>query len=324
LIHKARRPRGSAWPRQFPVVNGFAIVIGIAALISCALTAPLSAQELEPRAFSSAPVGVNFVLLSYAYSSGNVLLDPSLPVEDAKARVNNIIGAYVRTIGFLGVSGRVGALVPYAFGEWEGLVDGEPAQTTRSNFGDPRLFFAANFLGSPALSPRDFATRKPGTAAGFKLQVIVPLGEYDSARLINLGSNRWSFKPSIGLSQPLGKATIEGFVSVWLFTNNTNGPNGLTVEQDPILALQGHFLYSFTRSLWAAVSAGYGWGGEATVGGDQKDSFQKNTRFALTITKGIGRRHSLKFSALTGVSTRIGADFDSVVGAYQYRWGAGL
>ena len=60
---------------------------GGAALLSASLLAPsiARAQELEPRAYSPAPVGANFVLLAYSYPAGEVLFDPSLPITDVNA-----------------------------------------------------------------------------------------------------------------------------------------------------------------------------------------------------------------------------------------------
>ena len=45
-------------------------------------------------------------------------------------------------------------------------------------------------------------------------------GRYRSEWLVNLGSNRWSYKPEIGLAIPLGRWTVEGYTGVWIFTNN--------------------------------------------------------------------------------------------------------
>jgi hypothetical protein len=52
-----------------------------AAVLLLAIAGGATAQNLEPRAFSPAPVGLNFALLGYNYSEGNVLLDQSVPVN---------------------------------------------------------------------------------------------------------------------------------------------------------------------------------------------------------------------------------------------------
>ena len=71
-----------------------------------------ASQELEPRAFTNIPRGMNFVLLGYSYSSGNVLLDPYIPIEDLKSRLHTTFGAYVRSIRIFGLSGKVDVLFP--------------------------------------------------------------------------------------------------------------------------------------------------------------------------------------------------------------------
>ena len=68
-------------------------------LLACTLIAGLStvsAQDIEPRSYSNAPVGVNFLIAGYAYTRGGLSLDPSLPVTNAKIKTSNAILAYVR------------------------------------------------------------------------------------------------------------------------------------------------------------------------------------------------------------------------------------
>src|SRR5215831_19820450 len=76
--------------------------------------AALRAQSLEPRAYANLPIGLNFLLAGYAYSRGDVLLDPSLPVSDASARINAFFLGYVRSINVAGRSGSIGVALPYA------------------------------------------------------------------------------------------------------------------------------------------------------------------------------------------------------------------
>ncbi len=56
-------------------------------LFSCLATA-LNAQEMQPRAYLPAPIGVNFFSTGYSHNSGGLLFDPSLPVEDAHVVAN--------------------------------------------------------------------------------------------------------------------------------------------------------------------------------------------------------------------------------------------
>ena len=56
------------------------------------------AQDIEPRAYSNAPVGVNFLITGYAYTEGAVPFDASLPVENARLRTSSLVLAYARVL----------------------------------------------------------------------------------------------------------------------------------------------------------------------------------------------------------------------------------
>ena len=46
---------------------------------------------------------------------------------------------------------------------------------------------------------------------GVSIRVVAPTGQYDPAKLINYGSNRWAFKPEIGLSQRRGHWVVDTY-----------------------------------------------------------------------------------------------------------------
>ena len=48
---------------------------------------------------------------------------------------------------------------------------------------------------------REFVKWHEGFVLGTSLTVVVPIGQYDSARLINPSLNRWAFKPEVGISR---------------------------------------------------------------------------------------------------------------------------
>jgi hypothetical protein len=280
---------------------------------------PIMGQDLEPRSLSNAPVGVNIFVTGYGYSAGNILFDPSVPIEDAKARVHRTVAAYVRTIDFFGLSGKVDLVVPFVIdSHWEGLVDGQPANTTRTGFPDPMMRLSVNFIGAPALSLGEFQAYREKTIVGASLQIRPPLGQYSGAKLINLGSNRWTLKPQVGASHHIGHWVMEGYFSVWLFTPNTDFL-GVRMTQKPIYAFKTHVAYLFGRGAWFAVDAGYGIGGKTTVDELPKES-QRNVRLGATLALPLGLKHSIKFNYTSGVDTRVGADFETVAVAYQYRW----
>ena len=285
---------------------------------------PATAQDLEPRAFSPAPVGLNFVALGYAYSWGNVLFDPAIPIEDGNGNVNSVIAAYLRTIDVFGMSGKVDVVVPFAaYGKWTGILSGVDTSTTRTGFGDPGVRLAVNFVGAPAMKLPEFAKRKQGTVVGASLQVRMPLGEYDPTKIINLGSNRWTFKPRIGVSQPLGRWIVEGHATAWVFTDNPDAL-GFRLSQDPLWAFDAHVARLFGKGIWASADIGYIFGGRTSKDGVESTENQESARLGLTLALPLATRHSVKLGYFVGIYTHLGADFDNLAIAYQYRWGGGI
>ena len=178
-------------------------------LLARSLGAGRAAQEMEPRSFSPNPVGVTFVLLAFARSTGGILTDPSLPVDDVEAEIDTTVLGLGHTFGFFGRSANFGVAQPRISGQFTGTLDGEDAEASRSGFGDTKLKFTVNLLGAPALGMSEFARRKPQTTLGASLTVSAPTGEYHPDKLINVGTNRWAIKPEIGVSHPVGRWTLE-------------------------------------------------------------------------------------------------------------------
>jgi hypothetical protein len=280
-----------------------------------------AAQELEPRAYAPSPVGVNFLVVAGGRSTGGVLVDPSLPVSDVEATVESVGLGVGRTMNLLGRTALLLAVVPYAWADASGEVGEETRHISRSGLADPRLKLSVNLVGGRALTPREFARARRTTILGVSLSVVPPLGQYERTRLINLGANRWSFKPEAGISRALGRWTIEGYGGVWLFTSNDEFYTGASVRtQDPVVALQGHVSYTLRPQLWAAVNATWYRGGTTNVDGVAKADLQKNSRVGATLSLPVGGRQSIKFSWSAGTTTRVGADFRTLGAAWQLTW----
>lgn len=263
---------------------------------------------------------MNIVVGAFGYSFGNILLDPAVPIEDLDARLAIITTGYVRTLDIFGLSGKIDLVVPFAFGDWSAQLNGQDTTRSATGFGDPRVRFSVLLSGAPALSRKEFATYRPGTIVGGALQVWVPVGQYDPARLLNLGSNRWVFRPQLGVSQTLARWVLEATAVGWFYTDNTNFFGGDRLSQKPIAALQGHVIYVFRRGFWGAVEAGYGRGGRTSINDEEKDTLIRNWRLGLTLAFPISGHDSIKFAFISGLRAGKGADFSTVLGAYQYRW----
>jgi hypothetical protein len=280
----------------------------------------VGAQELIPAAYTPAPCGFNFVGLALTSNRGDLAFDPSGPIDEAVADIRVSTLTYARTINLFNRSATATAILPYVVGDLEGLYLGEPASANRSGTGDLVMRIGLNLFGAPAMSPPEFAAFKPKTMVGASLMIQTPTGQYDSTRLINIGTNRWSFKPEIGVVHVMGKWAVDAYIGAWFYTTNTDFYGGTTRKQDPIYSAQVHLRYRVHRGLWAALDANYWYGGEATIDGTGGDDLQSNSRVGLTVSWNVARRHNLRFALSRGAFTRIGGDFDSFGLAYGYTW----
>jgi len=284
----------------------------------------INAQELEPRAYTNLPVGMNFVVAGYSYQTGGVLFDPAIPLENANIKTHSSLFAYARSIKVGHISGKVDMIVPYAW--LSGSADFMGIHGTREVSGicDPRARISVIFIGGPALPISGFKDYKQNFVMGASLQVYFPIGQYDPEKLVNLGTNRFTFKPEIGISKTIKQLILELALAGQFYTVNNNYYNGQTMSQDPIGSVQGHVNYNFRGGIWAALDGTIYWGGRTTIEGVEGDNLQENTRLGFTFALPLNIRHSLKLNLSTGVSTRTGSDFDAVTLVWQYRWGAGL
>lgn len=282
------------------------------------------AQELEPRAYSNIPVGLNFIAAGYGYSVGGILFDPSIPLDNANIRIHGSVLAYARSIRLGRLSGKVDMVLPYAWLSGTADFQGESVSRVVDGFGDPRLSMTVNFVGAPALALSEFRDYRQNLIIGGSLKVYMPLSQYDPDRLVNVGTNRFAFKPELGISKTLGPLFLELATSVTFFTINNDFVDGWERSQDPLGAVQGHAIYNFTPAIWLSLDGTYYWGGRTTTEGVRGRDLQRNTRLGITFSLPLGLHQSIKLYFSTGISTRTGSDFDAVGLVWQYRWGKGF
>jgi hypothetical protein len=278
------------------------------------------AQELDPRAYSPSPVGTMFVVVSDSQSSGSAVFDADSPFSDVHANFSLASLGAGRVFGLAGRQSSLALALPYAWGDVSGNVGGTQRSVSRSGLADARLRFSMLLLGGPALAPAVFASREQRTILGVSLTVAAPDGQYDSSKLINIGSNRWAFKPEIGLSRPTGRWQWDLYEGVWFFEENDNFYGGHRRAQDPILTTQAHLSYTLRPRLWVATDVTYYTGGVVTVDGARASGSQRNVRVGVTASMPLAQRQSLKLSYSNGAVTRVGGNFRSISAAWQYAW----
>lgn len=283
------------------------------------------AQELEPRSYSASPIGASFFVAAYSYSSGGILLDPTVPVTGVHAYLGAFTPGYGHTFAIGNVQALFTVAMPYAWGPFYGHVTttNTDSSITRSGIGDLRAKFSVNLIGGPALSPADFATRPPSHfILGTSLAIVAPTGQYFSEKLLNIGANRWAFKPEVGASYNWGgKFYLDAYAGAWLFGTNRNYYPGTSKQtQDPLLSFQLHGSYTFMPRTYLAIDGTWYTGGQSHVNGGPPSERTDNTRVGALFAYGFTPKQSVKVSWSDGATVRVGSAYATYAISYQILW----
>ena len=248
------------------------------------------AQELTPRAYLISPVHSNAIILTYSFYTGAILFDSTLPITGASGRISLPTVSYYHALNLFGRSANVTASLPYSVGHFKGTVNGTLQSLYRSGLADSVYRFSVNLKGGPAMSIEQFQQWRQKTLIGASLKIVAPTGQYNPVALINIGSNRWAFKPELGVSRRWGHWVVDTYGAVWLFTTNHEffshnqffaGTN--TQHQNPIGAFEGHLSYNVTLRLWISVDGNFWIGGRTSFNGVvNPNTLQANSRIGGT------------------------------------------
>jgi hypothetical protein len=298
------------------------------ALAACSLQA-LKAQDLSPRAYLITPVHSNVITLTWSFYDGSINFNGVIPATGATGTYNVPIINYYHGFDFFGRSANVVASLPYAVGNFQGTVAGAGKHLYRSGLLDSVYRFSVNLKGGPALTPQQYTKWRQKLLLGVSLKVIAPTGQYDPTKLINWGTNRWSFKPEFGYSQRWsGKWILDGYAGVWFFTTNSDFfsrnvyyPGTRSQSQNPVGSFEGHLIYDFKPRFWASLDGNYWFGGKTSLNGIQNPlTKESNSRIGGTVAIPITKHQALKFQYSNGTYIRYGGNYQNVSVAWQYSW----
>jgi hypothetical protein len=289
------------------------------------LTSPCFADELEPRRWAHLPINTNFGGTAYAYTEADIDVDPLLKIEDMDMELDTWALKYIRTFSLFNKTARVGVLQAYQEGEWSGLLDGVPKTVNRSGWSDTFVRFAINLYGAPPLQGKEYAAyraaQKVETIVGAGFSVQLPTGDYMDDKLINLGTNRYTFRPQLGVIHTRGKWSLETTGTVAFHTDNTDFYNGKKLEQDPLYTLQSHLIYTFRPGVWGSASGGYSYGKRSTVDGVEKDDRKEFLAWAFSFGFPISRHLGVKVAYIgTRTQESTGIDSDTLAIGFSAFW----
>lgn len=274
------------------------------------------------RDWQNTPTDLNMVFGYYNRVDTNTPIDTTLPINGLSLNADLYLFRYARSFGIDGRNSAIQFIQPYA----DVSASFDNAQffsgTKRNGgMGDTQIVFAHNIFGGPALTAEEFASWKPETFLTGALWMTMPTGDYDKDRIINIGSNRWVFKPELGFGPPIGPTWLEINTYVSLFGDNKDYHGDSKLEQKPLYAIEGHYSYTINRALWVSLDATYNRGGESRIDGDWQDNKQENGLLGAS----LGFMLSPQFGGLIAyndtVSERTGSpDVNTWTFRLQYVW----
>jgi hypothetical protein len=267
---------------------------------------------------------VNELELAYGYAHSNASIDTSLVVAGARLNLNQGTITYTRYFGFLHRTAWAEASVPVA--DLSGSVTGTNLQGSTTDWGDSSYSVTALLKGGPALSADQFADYKPTTTVGASLTISAPTGQYDPNKLLNLGSERWSFTPEIAVSHPFGseqKWQCDLYAHAYFFTDNTTYRGREILRQQPLPGVEGHISYLFVHNAWASIDTLYSFRGGTVINGVDQNNPQRNFALGSEVNVSLNPRNSLVFQFAKALVHQNGPALTGLAVKYTYSWGKG-
>ncbi|WP_245884964.1 transporter [Stenotrophomonas sepilia] len=236
------------------------------------------------------PVDTNLLFVYYTYARNEIAFDPSLPVDGARIESQLGIIRYARTFALGDRIAGIQVLAPY--GKVTGSIGGTPLRTSASGMGDATGIFLVNVFGAPALTPWE-----AGAYLTASVGVTAPTGSYDRDSILNLGKNRWSYKPQLAYGLPLAEGTLLAINGNVQFYGDAERPGEAALEQKPLYGLDLHLSTNVGERVWLSMDANYAHGGRSGSGGVWKDNGQRTLKMGVSGNYAFSPRVGLSVSA---------------------------
>jgi hypothetical protein len=274
------------------------------------------------------PIPSNAVIVTYSYFNGNLDLQGALPIKDATASANVPILAIFHSFNAFGRHASFTAGIPYGEANFKGTVMGDQTNVYRSGLLDSVYRVSFNLVGGPAMTLPEYVKWQQKSLLGVSLKVLAPTGQYDSAKLINLGTNRWGFKPELGYSRRDKHWIFDTYFGTWLYTTNPKffsqnqyNPGVQSLTQAPVGSLEAHVSYNVKPRFWVSFDANLWFGGTTSLNGVSNPATRlRSSRIGATASVPINKHQSIKFSYSDGAYIRYGGNFQNVSVAWQFSW----
>ena len=264
------------------------------------------AQGDGPRGYLFLPKDQNIVIPWYMNLSGNINPTGQVVLPDADVNTNVFLVNYHHTFGLGGRFGMFQFVLPGGGVTGKAQLGDQTVEARKSSgLSDAYVATTINIAGAPALAPREYVAYPFRASVSALFGVFMPTGSYDNTRLLNLGTNRWTFRfgapivVGIGEWQIGKRTTFEINPQVLVYTDNTDLAVGDSRSQDLLVVVESSLTRDLNRAMWVGATFRYFGGGETSVDGVPDDNRQNDV--GVSGTFGMALSPSVSFQVSYGV-----------------------
>jgi hypothetical protein len=258
-------------------------IIAMMVVIVLFLPAIITAQTAtDPKGDIPAPPGTNSFLYYFRHLSANEYYINGHLTGSAIAGKDYDLSADISLFRFCHffetnhVPWSLNVIVPYSRQQLKrGEGTSQIFNETSSGFGDSVVSGGIWFL------------KNPKYYADFVVLVTVPTGEYSNSKAVNVGCNRWAYRPEIGIVLlPFDKWTFELHGFSEFYTPNTDyGISHATLKKNLQYNVTSHLSYDVNKSLFFSTTYYWNRGGETEINGvkQQDDIATQGIMFTTSV-----------------------------------------
>lgn len=255
-----------------------------------------------PRAYQNAPVGTRMLVFSYMKQDSGFNIDGSPSVPATRIDADILVLQYTSVIDIGGNAAGLFAIAP--MGRVSGSLLGSTKQGKSSGLGDLQFGIVMGVIGSPALTPEEYAAFSPGFSLGILAKLAVPTGAYSASKTVNFGTNRYALQIGAPMTWNLGASFVPGKVttleltpSVWIYGDNSSPTGGAgTQSRKPLYSIESHLTHDFSENIWGSLDAVYAIGGATTTDGKFDANAMEAFGIGATVGFALNNGFGLQFS----------------------------
>lgn len=248
------------------ILGTILLAVALFTFVPMTVPGPVLADN-DAMDYVAAPPGTKLAIFYYRHITANELHSDGSKVSDdanLSANIGIFRGVYFTKLGPFTIDPQF--LVIFGQQDLDGAAFGN-AEISAQGLADLVVLATIWFVNDP----------ESKTWFGFSPFLTIPIGDYDEDRALNLGANRWAFKPEISYAKGFDKWHLDLTAAVEFYEDNDEFM-GATMEQDPIVTLESHLVYKATDTFNIILDYFHHRGGETTVAGiDQDDEKEDHT-----------------------------------------------